>query len=392
MDILTDQALSQDTVPKADTGASGSGLQPAAAQNTYVDLDGTTRDASTDEPVVAQEPSQQAPEVEPVLGTIHTASAYQLLLVNQANRTGSPVELPSLPELGKDRKGGYCRRWFIVKAAVGTEVSALQLPGVGDLIVGKFTNATAALVHKTERTRVKVPAGCSQHEIVPQGQRLTDPALLDVVRLFLRTEGFGTIELRTKEEDGELPSYEEVTATLLNLTKMQEFDSLVVAARNAKHTRTSTRLQKGLLISLSEYRDYARTVCDASTMLYRISTPGFKAYPRDFAAETPKLRGVRYSAVEDKVLATTLEDAIDKEGLYMTHACVFVGMAESGKSTLIHALCRELSSRHSYDRYGFGKAIDPYWCLEPQRHHGDAGGFRVRRLGPEVAERPVVVA
>ena len=131
-----------------------------------MDLDGVTRDFVTDEVAGPPQTVQQADhdadyDVNPVLGTLHTANSYQLLQVNETARAGNPAPLPPLPELDQGRKGGYCRRWFVVKAAAGTPARTLQMPGVASLIVGRFENATAALVHKKERIRVNVTYGLS---------------------------------------------------------------------------------------------------------------------------------------------------------------------------------------------------------------------------------------
>ena len=122
----------------------------------------------------------------------------------------------------------------------------------------------------------------------------------------------------------------------------------------------------GPLNMYTECKRFAERMVECSEMIQNVrSEKAVKVYPRDFAPHVPELRCTTLSTANGgSLLSFSLSEFLDgKNGdpetaKYTELSLWLNGSTDVGKSALLHAIAREICTRHNFDRYLFGKELD----------------------------------
>ena len=241
--------------------------------------------------------------------------------------------------------------------------------GVQGVMVSHFENIVVAVVFKDRNRDVKFNGIL---KTVCKGRR-SDDATARIIQLFRKAKsGHSNINIELKSdqtnEDGKIPDIKEVFKRLIE-AKEQDLIEMVCHARKAKLYNEMTLWDRAILTYESKLTRWIQLKEEAVSTLRNIEKPGHHPHLRDFKKSVLlPLQGVHYDLNEGLrtisfIDAILKEEAPQKPPLMYSKTLIFVGNSQTGKSELLHALCRECCERAGMTKYSIGGSIDPLGIL-----------------------------
>lgn len=166
----------------------------------------------------------------------------------------------------------------------------------------------------------------------------------------------GSMRVETSGSD-EVLEFEDA-CELLKDTKPAEYLALKANAKRAKTLGDMTALQRSILCYGPELQDWVKMQGEAASMCISRDMPGLKDW-KDFPEEFRKSPMWTYNAAEGVIAHGELEKDYVNSREHLRRSIFFVGVAEAGKSLVLHALGRMFARRYRKSSYVFGKSIDP---------------------------------
>ena len=146
------------------------------------------------------------------------------------------------------------------------------------------------------------------------------------------------------------------------------FRELHANAIKAKKYKRMTPIQDAILAYTGDLKEWLACKEDAESMVFHMGNPGPHFLDNFKRSMVLNLRGL-HCEMNSGILTTTLKDAISrpqapgKPPLCYAKTMIFVGKPSTGKSELVHGLCREFCQRHGKDKYAMSGSIDPYGLM-----------------------------
>ena len=233
--------------------------------------------------------------------------------------------------------------------------------------MSRFYNAVAALVFK-DRNRELTCGGTLR--AAQQGRRNDDTVLQMAQRFTMADSGHANCQLEWKTQVGaeEMPDFEDVCQQILSIDEAG-FRVMHANALKAKALKRMTPWDQAILTYTQDLKEWLRCKEDCDAMVVHMDKPGPKPHLNDFKLDVLlPLKGVHFET-RTGIKTVTFEDAIlkpespNKPPLIYAKTLIFVGKPGTGKSELLHALCRECCQRFEKTKYGMSASIDPFGIM-----------------------------
>ena len=267
----------------------------------------------------------------------------------QVTRNRSEV-IVECPNAGDDLKATY---------------EKLKQNGVMGITVSKFRNGVAAFIIKDYNKNLKFDGAVTK--ALEHGRRSNETVVTQLLKFTSATQRYSDMKLEKKPVDVEMPDFAE-TCEQLEAVDVASFRELHANALKARRYKRLTPLQEAILTYTTDLKDWLVCKEDAESMVFHMDNPGPHFLDNFKRSVVLNLRGLHFET-STGIMTTTLKDAISKPQapgkppLLYSKTMIFVGKASTGKSELIHGLCREACQRRKKDKYGMSASIDPYGLM-----------------------------
>ena len=273
--------------------------------------------------------------------------------------------------------GGKGRHLVLLKTQKPQNVAfeALSRCTLG-VLAASFGDATICLAVKEKNRRLNPGLDHTLSTLTPTKVKLTDARVSEVVQLLFKqahTKNFHVVPHRAEF----IPEFEQLTAWLGEQLKQRKYMEIVFDCKRLIALKKANAFESALIkVSPAQMKEFAEHFEQACQCLRRVDDATCKTYPRDFAADAPKLRGVLWNGVGG-IRVVTLEEVLDERceesTLAQQRTMIFVGRANCGKTTLLRALARELSHRVGLEVFAESTALDPFGIMTRARLTKDIG-------------------
>lgn len=244
----------------------------------------------------------------------------------------------------------------------------LKQQGVTGITVSKFRNGVAALIVKDKNKDLKF--GGVTKALEP-GRRSNDTVIAQARLFSTAVQSYSDMVLEEKKVDNkvdnEMPDFAEACEELSAIDSAG-FRELHANAIKAKKYKRMTPIQDAILAYTGDLKEWLACKEDAESMVFHMGNPGPHFLDNFKRSMVLNLRGLHYE-MNSGIMTTTLKDAISrpqapgKPPLCYAKTMIFVGKPSTGKSELVHGLCREFCQRHGKDKYAMSGSIDPYGLM-----------------------------
>jgi len=266
------------------------------------------------------------------------------------------------------------RNWVVIKGNGSLEDLWEKTKDMAEgTVCAAFDTGNFALIYKDKNLTLTAPEG---HQLLaPTDGRMGYMKAYEIAQKFFKTTFIANLKL--KDRDDALPDFDQITDYLADYDK-KKLNQYTANAKIAKKTKTCTPMQTAVLACVSEVQQFVAFMEKSNQMIYSV-TEGFQ-YPRDFASWLPLLLGVYWCARTQQIKQISLVDCIDKTNMYLKNLICFVGLNGRGKSELIRAIAKRLSKAHGFDKYCFGKSLDPVGCMTKSGSINECGAVALTDL------------